>query len=596
MDSNFNTVPNTGTFGNAVNKINENFLLAKVAIDGIELSTTKNKGIFTSVSSLETTVPSPNMGDWAGVGTAFPVKLYVCNTAGTWVDSGSTWNGGDINLSDYVTNATFNGLVGATNNINVDKLIPLSQGYYTLSTATAAVSDVNFKKIGVILSFKTMAHKIESWEFIGPSIANFNSVLYWKLIQSDNILSSTLMDKDGNYVDYDDITAANGAYFDYAGNVKTGAAAAITDYIYVYNILKVKYTGYIPVTSQKPSIVFYDKNKKFISSVYAVSNSIINVDIDTPTSAVYMRASFFKTQTYKDFTIYSNINNIDALSKNINYQLSLLQSYQSLSRNFDNTLNFNPQNLILDKSGLTSILHDIGFIGDSLASGEIVYKDQNVLYYKDIYSFSWGQRLCKLCEADGINYSSGGLTTASWLSIFGTSTVNSGWQPSGATALFSAKKHSTYMIALGMNDSNKAVPIGNFDTDVDLLNYNNNANTYIGNYCKIIQMIREKNVHSAIFCITYPSVVSSTEVNGYNSAVRLMVSKFDNCFLCDIYNYLQSINLTKYVYGGHFTTQGYQFLAYVIANLIDIIIRDHMSFFNKFALVNSPYQTSTIDW
>ena len=116
-------------------KFNENFLLAKATIDNIELSTIKNKGIFTSVSSLETTVPSPNVGDWAGVGTVFPVKLYVCNTAGTWVDSGSTWSGGDINLSDYVTNTTANEIINSlSKKLDSSKIVVLSEDEYNALT------------------------------------------------------------------------------------------------------------------------------------------------------------------------------------------------------------------------------------------------------------------------------------------------------------------------------------------------------------------------------------------------------------------------------------------------------------------------------
>lgn len=183
MDSNFNTVPNTGTFGNAVNTINTNFQLAKVAIDGIELSTTKSKGIFTSVSSLETSIPSPNIGDWAGVGASFPVKLYVCNTAGNWVDSGSTWSGGDINLSDYVTNSTFGNLVSATNDINIDALYPLQSGYYTLSTAIAAIPVGNFRNIGRIITFQSGSGVFERWQFIGTSVDSWADTSLWENIK-----------------------------------------------------------------------------------------------------------------------------------------------------------------------------------------------------------------------------------------------------------------------------------------------------------------------------------------------------------------------------------------------------------------------------
>ena len=178
MDSNFNTVPNVGTFGNAVSKINANFQLAKVAIDGIELSTTKNKAIYSSLSALQAAVPTPTVGDWAGVGTSFPIEVYVCNTAGTWVDGGTTWSGGNITLSDYVTSTEFTSLENATNDINVDKLVQISSGYYTLTTAIAALAGKSIIKTGMIITFESDVHVFERWQFIGD-IANFSDETLW---------------------------------------------------------------------------------------------------------------------------------------------------------------------------------------------------------------------------------------------------------------------------------------------------------------------------------------------------------------------------------------------------------------------------------
>ena len=99
---NFKTVPKTGTFGGAVDKINENFLLANAAIGDVEYATRKNKGLFASSDALNTAIPSPKEGDWALVGTSLPATIYVCNTDGTWAATANTY-GDTVNLNDYVT-------------------------------------------------------------------------------------------------------------------------------------------------------------------------------------------------------------------------------------------------------------------------------------------------------------------------------------------------------------------------------------------------------------------------------------------------------------------------------------------------------------
>ena len=53
------------------------------------------KGWFDSSSALSTAYPSPQVGDYAyvkGAASTDPVAIYACTTAGTWADSGRTFN------------------------------------------------------------------------------------------------------------------------------------------------------------------------------------------------------------------------------------------------------------------------------------------------------------------------------------------------------------------------------------------------------------------------------------------------------------------------------------------------------------------------
>ena len=101
-----NTVPNTGTFGEAIGKVNTNFLAIKTAIDQLELNTTRSKGFFSSASALSTMYPSPVVGDWAVVqvteDNVTSNIIYKCSTAGTWSSTGTAWAGGSIDLTQYV--------------------------------------------------------------------------------------------------------------------------------------------------------------------------------------------------------------------------------------------------------------------------------------------------------------------------------------------------------------------------------------------------------------------------------------------------------------------------------------------------------------
>jgi hypothetical protein len=106
----YNQIPKTGTIGGMVDNINTNFQLTKEMLERIQLSKDNSRGLFTTAAALQTAYPSPEVGDWAIVGSTSPFDIYICSTAGTWADSGNDYNGGEVNLSEYAKKASVDSL------------------------------------------------------------------------------------------------------------------------------------------------------------------------------------------------------------------------------------------------------------------------------------------------------------------------------------------------------------------------------------------------------------------------------------------------------------------------------------------------------
>lgn len=79
---------------------------------------TTSTGLFPTLSALQAAYPNPVVGQYAFVGAGFPADIYVCNTAGTWTDSGADYDGDSVDLTNYATKAELNQLEAEVDGIN----------------------------------------------------------------------------------------------------------------------------------------------------------------------------------------------------------------------------------------------------------------------------------------------------------------------------------------------------------------------------------------------------------------------------------------------------------------------------------------------
>lgn len=239
-----------------------------------------------------------------------------------------------------------------------------------------------------------------------------------------------------------------------------------------------------------------------------------------------------------------------------------------------------PPREILRSTSFVGIVHKWGFIGDSLSSGEqAVYEDgTSVLNRFDMYEYSWGQLMCSINGVEGYNFSVGGQTTKGWCTGSGVRT----WEG----AQIESNWKQAYCIALGVNDRTASYPKGNANTDIDLTDYNNNADTFAGWYSGIIQRLRSVNPKCRIFCLTIPY----NSQQGYldiNEIIRAIVPKFDKCYLVDLANYHWTPNILGL--NDHLSPAGYLWAAWEINTYIDWIIRNHLVDFRDIAFVGTNY-------
>lgn len=259
---------------------------------------------------------------------------------------------------------------------------------------------------------------------------------------------------------------------------------------------------------------------------------------------------------------------------------------------------FDPEDIpsektIVTNGGNVAIFGTFGVIGDSLSSGEMAYHnstDESTTFYRDMYEYSWGKFMSKACGNKEINFSIGGASTSSFLEDVGGNYTKFMNKENFCQAYFIALTHNDYNYCkrnwqtLGYSSLNACIDayIGSI-SDIDVNNYNNNADTFYGRYAKIIQKIHENVPHAKVFPIT---AMSTTVFGKFNAAIRAMATLFNNIYIVDMNKYFPTMPNWHYT-EGHGNAMGYMAYSQRIATITDWIIRNHREAFKYTSLINT---------
>lgn len=247
-----------------------------------------------------------------------------------------------------------------------------------------------------------------------------------------------------------------------------------------------------------------------------------------------------------------------------------------------------PLNPIKETPGFAALFTSVGVVGDSLSSGAHNYKKNGVVTPgPNNYEFSWAQYMARLCGTDVYNLSTSGANAKTWCQDISS---ERGWGY--------AQNHpfDTYIIALGVN-ATSLTDVGNLDIDVDMDDYNNNADTFAGWMAGIIQRLKTVRPKAKFFVVTdpranNPEFKDREQRLAQAEVVRQLAVKFDNVFVIDLLRYGYRVD-KQFMQSGfwlysHGTAAGYLLSAYTIMSYIDWIVRHNLKSFNDLAFIRNP--------
>ncbi len=235
--------------------------------------------------------------------------------------------------------------------------------------------------------------------------------------------------------------------------------------------------------------------------------------------------------------------------------------------------------------GFCGILRKIACVGDSLSSGEFeAINEQGEKTYHDMFDYSWGQFMARMCGLTVYNFSRGGMTAHEYCESFAQS--NDFWNKDKAS--------NAYIIALGVNDISPQNPEAGAIDDIDFENYNNNKPTFAGYYGKIIQRYKEIQPDAKFFLMTMPKENCAEERREiHRKLIYDMADKFSNCYVLDLAEYgpVYDENFKKKFYmGGHMNPCGYMLTAQITVSYIDYIIRHNMEDFSQLGFMGTEHR------
>ena len=340
------------------------------------------------------------------------------------------------------------------------------------------------------------------------------------------------------------------------------------------NIMALKYNGGGVSSWVTPLLVFKNENGvvRYVNYTNEVIGTEYSYSIPTNATKVFINANTKKAwQISVKFGRKSKFVSFDQLSAD------------TISFIGNRSVKENPLEKLLENGGYTSAFASISCIGDSLTEGVSEYIVDGVTKYagrnEGLETFSYPSQLAKMTGSIVRNYGVGGATAKSWLET-----------NKSKNCFKSENKSQAYIIAIGTNDT---VYDGDADTDIDVSDYNNNSDNFVGNYAKIIQKCLELQPKAKVFVVTIPK--TRTNYNGAwtngNSRIKAVAKKL-GVYVLDVYSYSDSFRDT-YAYkehfysGGHRNAVGYKRTAMEYATYISWIIENNPSDFKNIQFIGT---------
>lgn len=225
----------------------------------------------------------------------------------------------------------------------------------------------------------------------------------------------------------------------------------------------------------------------------------------------------------------------------------------------------------------TAIFRTIGFIGDSLSSGEFESRsDDGTPGYHDYYEYSWGQYIARKNGLTAHSFSRGGMSAKEFLESFAEQ--NDFWNPEKAC--------QAYVIALGVNDLfGLHQAIGCVD-DICREDRTRNKDTFAGYYGAVIQRFKEIQPQAKFFLLTMPREEDERDDERQAMAELLyaMADFFDNTYVIDLFKYAPVYDdefKKRYYLYGHLNASGYILTANMVDAYIDYLVRHHPDDFRR---------------
>ena len=245
--------------------------------------------------------------------------------------------------------------------------------------------------------------------------------------------------------------------------------------------------------------------------------------------------------------------------------------------------NEKPLDRIVTDGGFTSIFRTIACIGDSLSSGEFESRKDDKAGFHDMYEYSWGQYIARMCGSTVYNFSCGGMTAKEYCENFAD--ANGFWDAKYAS--------QAYIIALGVNEIWQNQELGSVN-DVDFSDYRNNKKNVAGYYAQIIQRLKQIQPRAKFFLMTMPNEGKNDakikEKQAHASLLYDFAEKFDNTYVIDLLKYAPTYDekfKENFYLLGHMNPMGYILTAKMVASYIDYIIRHNVDDFKEVGFIGT---------